>query len=336
MLTLMKAHVNDTPELTWNPAVCIPLVLRANLTPPEPARSTPRARPAEAPISKCVPLVLQAKLPPAPPRIAPQAQPSTTRPVRPQTSTHTQPQQQAAAHKPAKPTNARAPVTLHSLSHKRLERDQFAPPGVTRPTAPKQAAEDHPSAPSTTIPNQRAKTSRTPVGPPPPEARAPLPKPDAVQRRTTAPATGPSPTVAPSRAKAAADSKHAALKAYNLKYRGLATTKATPMSGKSSASSIPHLYESLNRTVHMRWGDEPGWKAALPTRAQLQNTSFGRPSVNHSFTQEAAFETCMHPILLSGYLDLYSFTALCCITLIIAHIVKMIVLLFDYDFTWLI
>ena len=34
---------------------------------------------------------------------------------------------------------------------------------------------------------------------------------------------------------------------------------------------------------------EPEWKKDLPTKVQLYRQEFGRPSVNHSFTQEGSF-----------------------------------------------
>ena len=80
----------------------------------------------------------------------------------------------------------------------------------------------------------------------------------------------------------------------------------------------------------------PSWKATLPTRASLQRRGrFGRSDRNHSVTQEAAFETCIVPILVSGYLGYYEFSALCNTHKLIPHIVKMLIKCHNYNFTWI-
>ncbi|KAL7535992.1 hypothetical protein ACHAWF_006478, partial [Thalassiosira exigua] len=137
------------------------------------------------------------------------------------------------------------------------------------------------------------------------------------------------------RSTSATSEKYAALKAYNLKCRGLKSFEAAPMDGKSNPTGITALYRSLCHTFHGQRAEEPAWKGSLPTRSQLRRTGFGRPSTMHSFTQEAAFETCLHPLLLSGYLDFCSFAALCEITPVIPHIATMVVRLYNYDFTWI-
>ena len=51
--------------------------------------------------------------------------------------------------------------------------------------------------------------------------------------------------------------------------------------------------------------------------------------------QEGCFETCIFPILVSGYLGYYEFARLCTDNKVITHLVKMIIKCHSYDFTWI-
>ena len=131
--------------------------------------------------------------------------------------------------------------------------------------------------------------------------------------------------------------KHAALISYNEQYRGITSSKEDPMKGKTAGlDGYSQLYASLWDTVIRPTRPTPHWKGDVPTRSELQRRGrFGRSDLNHSVTQEAAFETCIFPILVSGFLGYYDFTALCNTHVLIPHLVKMIVTCHNYDFTWI-
>ena len=131
--------------------------------------------------------------------------------------------------------------------------------------------------------------------------------------------------------------KHSALIQYNQQYRGLNTANHKPMNGKHTPFfGFSTLYKTFSTTVTMSTGKVSLWKQALPTRLALHNRArFGSPSKNHSFTQEGCFETCIFPILVSGYLDFYDFSCLCSTHGLIPHLVSMIIRCHPYDFTWI-
>ena len=132
-------------------------------------------------------------------------------------------------------------------------------------------------------------------------------------------------------------SKNSALVAYNKQYRGITSAKEEPLKGKPTplhGDSL--LYTNLWDTVISPQDPAPSWKATLQTRASLQRRGrFGRSDRNHSVTQEAAFETCIVPIIVSGYLGYYEFSALCNTHKLIPHIVKMLIKCHNYNFTWI-
>ncbi|KAL7523340.1 hypothetical protein ACHAXR_000806, partial [Thalassiosira sp. AJA248-18] len=114
--------------------------------------------------------------------------------------------------------------------------------------------------------------------------------------------------------------KHSALIDYNKKYRGIVSANDGPMAGVRCQDP----------------SDVPKWKKHLPSRSSLHDRKrFGRPSRYHSVTQEACFETCLFPILMSGYLGFCEFSALCNTHSVIPHLVKMMVKLQNHDFRWL-
>ena len=131
--------------------------------------------------------------------------------------------------------------------------------------------------------------------------------------------------------------KHSSMVEYNRKYRGLTSAKSTPMNGKYPIyRSFVHLYKAFRDTVTTPTADPPLWKTSLPTRSSLHSRKrFGHPSKDHSNTQEAAFETCLFPILTSGFLDFYSFCSLCSTHILVIHLITMIIKCHSYDFTWI-
>ena len=99
---------------------------------------------------------------------------------------------------------------------------------------------------------------------------------------------------------------------------------------------LVHLHEVFCMTIVDPQKTTPSWKEHIPTRSSLHGSGrFGRPSTDHSNTQEACFDTCIYPILTSGYLNLMGFCALCETHVLFAHLAKMIIKCHSYDFTWI-
>ena len=128
--------------------------------------------------------------------------------------------------------------------------------------------------------------------------------------------------------------KHPHLIGYNTNILGIKTAKVNPLHGKTNFLGHSKLFTMLNKII-LDPEPIPAWKAALPTRSELRRTAFGRPSKDHSFVQEACFETCMIPILTSGFLSYYDFATLCDAHVLIPHMIKMYVKCDSYDFTWI-
>jgi len=131
--------------------------------------------------------------------------------------------------------------------------------------------------------------------------------------------------------------KHSSMIKYNQKYRGLNSAKSAPMNGKYPIyKSFVRVYKAFWDTVTTPTEVPPLWKASLPTRSSLHSIKrFGRPKKDHSNTQKAAFETCLFPILTSGFLDFYSFCCLYSTHILVIHLVTMIIKCHSYDFTWI-
>lgn len=81
---------------------------------------------------------------------------------------------------------------------------------------------------------------------------------------------------------------------------------------------------------------EPEWKKELPTKCQLYAQEFGRPSLRHSFTQEASADTCLYLVLKSEFLaeddksNLFEAT-----NPLVQHLDTIRLKLRDYDFRWI-
>ncbi len=89
---------------------------------------------------------------------------------------------------------------------------------------------------------------------------------------------------------------------FNKKYLGLSDYDTTAAAlGESFYSRLTATRDDILLLVP--------WTASLPSKSALRLTAFGRSDPDHSFTQEASFETCLLPLLKSGYLsapDTYS------------------------------
>jgi hypothetical protein len=80
----------------------------------------------------------------------------------------------------------------------------------------------------------------------------------------------------------------------------------------------------------------PGWKANNPsTRSLRLSTSFGWPDINHSFLQEATFETTLILIIRLGFLDQPNLFGLFITHPVVGHLISSIVQYAKYDFRWL-
>ena len=73
----------------------------------------------------------------------------------------------------------------------------------------------------------------------------------------------------------------------------------------------------------------------LPTRSELHGTKCVRPSKDHSFIQEALFETCLVPIVTSGFLLFCDFASLYDTHVLVPHLAKMYVKCYTYNFSWM-
>ena len=110
-----------------------------------------------------------------------------------------------------------------------------------------------------------------------------------------------------------------------------------PPNGKcTSKSGLVALYCKFFQTVVYQNASPPLWKQLLSTRSALHSSRrFRRPSKGHSNTQTACFDTCIYPILTSGYLDLYTFCTVCHTHALFENLAKMIIQCTSYDFTWI-
>lgn len=75
---------------------------------------------------------------------------------------------------------------------------------------------------------------------------------------------------------------------------------------------------------------------SLPTRSSLYKEGFGKPSVNHSFTQEACADTCLHFVLKNGFLSPEDKQCLFEATNpLVEHLDSTRAALANYDFRWI-
>eukprot|EP00984_Skeletonema_dohrnii_P026854 scaffold16255_cov75-Skeletonema_dohrnii-CCMP3373.AAC.2 len=122
---------------------------------------------------------------------------------------------------------------------------------------------------------------------------------------------------------------------YNLRHFGIPADGPSSLTGKFvRPSSFPSssLYNAL---LGISEGSStPSWRLHLPSHAALLRTPFGRPSLNHSFTQEASFDTIIFSVFKYGvgFLTESDFDALCSVNVLLHHFATMIVALHAVDF----
>ena len=122
---------------------------------------------------------------------------------------------------------------------------------------------------------------------------------------------------------------------YNLHHFGIATEQSSTLTGELSPSSNPSFSSLFCGLLRASNGTSlPSWRHDLPTHASLLRTPFGRPSINHSFTQEASFDTTIFTVLKYGigFLGLSDFEALCSTSVLLLHLAKSMVSLISVDF----
>ena len=130
--------------------------------------------------------------------------------------------------------------------------------------------------------------------------------------------------------------KHPYLVEHNKKYRGIDSAMPDPLEGKQPLRTTGDVYLAMQALFGRREAPpQPAWRSALPTRSLLHRGRMGRPDGNHSFTQEASFETSLFCVLTSGYLDYTGFASLADVHPLILHLSRMLVGLHDYNFSWL-
>ena len=146
---------------------------------------------------------------------------------------------------------------------------------------------------------------------------------------TTAPPPTPLPPTPPPRQPTfAASATRRHLDKFNKKYLGLADFDTT------AASLGEQFYSRLTASRDDILRESP-WTSSLPSRTTLLRTAFGRPDSNHSFTQEASFETCLLPLLQSGFVDVTTTIALLATHPLVLHLAISYISLRQYNFRWI-
>lgn len=138
------------------------------------------------------------------------------------------------------------------------------------------------------------------------------------------------PTALPRRRppKVDSESKLEHLTEFNKKYLGASDYDVT-------AAALGEIFYSNLTTCNDALLDTPLWTRGLPTRLDLFRTKFGRQDLNHSFGQEACFETTLLHTLCSGYLAPPDTVAVCATHPLIGHLAATKVAYASYDFRWL-
>jgi hypothetical protein len=112
---------------------------------------------------------------------------------------------------------------------------------------------------------------------------------------------------------------------FNKKYLGLSDYDTTAAAlGESFYSHLTATCDDILRSVL--------WTTSLPSKTALRLTAFGRPDMNHLFTQEASFETCLLPLLKSGYLSAPDTCSLLDTNPLVSHLASSYVSLWSFDF----
>lgn len=112
------------------------------------------------------------------------------------------------------------------------------------------------------------------------------------------------------------------------------------LDGKSDTIVKSVMDELISNTAKLHEIDEINkeadgtlWKLGLPPVTELLNGNFGRPSRDHSFTQEASFETTVFQVLKSGYLENKDSSCLGETHPLLQHLWKMMKVYNTIDFT---
>ena len=121
------------------------------------------------------------------------------------------------------------------------------------------------------------------------------------------------------------ESKFEHLTKFNKKYLGASDYDVT-------AAALGEIFYSNLTTCNDALLNTPRWRQKLPTRLNLFRTKFGQQDLNHSFGQEACFETTLLHTLCSGYLVLPNTVAVCGTHPLIGHLAATKVAYANHDF----
>ena len=114
---------------------------------------------------------------------------------------------------------------------------------------------------------------------------------------------------------------------FNKKYLGMVDFDTT-------AASLGELFYSRLTASRDDILRESPWISSLPSRSALLRAAFGRPDSKHSFTQEASFETCLLPLLRSGFANATATISLLATHPLVLHLAISYISLRQYDFRW--
>ena len=103
-----------------------------------------------------------------------------------------------------------------------------------------------------------------------------------------------------------------------------------------TAAALGEIFYSSLTTCNDVLFERPAWHSTMPTRTQLfRRTTFGKPDLNHSFAQEACFETTLLHTLCSGFLTPADTVSLFTVHPLIGHLASAKVTYSSYDFRWI-
>lgn len=142
---------------------------------------------------------------------------------------------------------------------------------------------------------------------------------------------------------------HEAIERYEREKLGIDPRKSTP-AGKldTCTGTCPSLYindcidmtKSGGDEIDEKWSYEANAEAKalaneaeVPTVTELFNGGFGKPSKNHSFTQEASFETVALIVLKSGYLCDFAKAKFALLHPLLRHMTNMLPIYSKIDFS---
>lgn len=109
----------------------------------------------------------------------------------------------------------------------------------------------------------------------------------------------------------------------------------TPINSCAHADPISNFYHPPTTAIYQHIGPKLEWQHNLPSASFLYKNGFGKPDLDHSFTQEACGETTLHFVLQSGYLTSEDKQSLYKTNPLLQHLDSMRQQLSNYDFTWI-